>query len=90
MPFDLNDAEDNLPATTTTTTIEADAVDIDDCDGPGSAKRRRLDITVPECYGSPEDDTISKASTILLQYTLLFRLPYRLLSGLVATEFSNQ
>jgi len=66
MPFDLDDAEDKLPATTTTTTasdLADDGDDYDDCDGGGSAKRQRLDITVPERYGSPDDEAVNKVNS---------------------------
>jgi len=65
MPFDLDDAEDKLPATTTTTTDDdSAAIDNDDggCNGNGSSKRQRLDVTVPECYDGSDEDTINKVN----------------------------
>jgi len=77
MPFDLDDAEDKLPAATTTTTTTTgpdadDDDDVDDYDGHRSAKRQRLHLNVPECYGSPEDDAVNKVRS-LSYYTFSIR-----------------
>jgi len=65
MPFDLDDTEDKLPVTTTSTDAD-DVIDDVDCGGQRSSKRQRLDITVPECYDSPEEeDTVNKVSCLL-------------------------